>query len=391
VVNDNPTDLKIINYYLSEANCIIIEASSAQNALEILNQENQNILAILIDHKVQNANGQELSALIKDNEASKEIPMILYTSLSKRGDAILAKEKGFTGYLTKPIKKHELVEALSYAINNQNGHAPATFITKHLIKEQKFNAKSKILVVEDSEINCKLILKILSNNGLACDLANNGKEAIEAFKSKKYDLILMDCQMPVLDGYEATKEIRIIEAGKSHTPIVALTANALATDENKCHKAGMDDYISKPINIEALLKLIGKYINVETEITEINEGPKMDSPNEIEKIINSMKSELELSNTEAIEFFTEYLEFMPTAILEIETALEQNNFEEVKKIAHKLKGSSANLRIEKITQLSINMQEEALNENKNACSDLLTEIKTHLEYLNEVFLKYMPL
>lgn len=388
VVNNNTTDLKIIKYYLNEANCIILEAQTTQDSIEILNQENQNVSAILIDYDLQTQNEQELSTIIKENEASKDIPMILYTSLSKRGDAALAKEKGFSGYLTKPIKKYELVETLSMAINNQRETTQKQFITKHLIKEQKFSEKSKILVVEDSEINCKLILKILSNNGLACDLALNGKEAVEAYKSNKYDLILMDCQMPVLDGYEATKEIRRIEAGETHIPIVALTANALATDEDRCHKAGMDDYISKPINIEALLTLIGKYIKVEAATSETEEVV-MGNQNGIEDIINSMTSELELSKVEAIEFFTEYMEFLPEAIEELETAIGQNDFEELKKIAHKLKGSSANLRIEILTQLSLELEEQASKGDNKACVELLTEIKQHIEYLNSVFLKFI--
>ena len=387
VVNNNATDLKIIKYYLNEANCIIFEAQTAQETLETLNQENQNISAILIDYNLQNQDGQEFSALIKQNESSKNIPMIMYTSLSKRGDAVLAKEKGFSGYLTKPIKKNELVESLSIAISNPKETTSKQFITKHLIKEQKFSAKSKILVVEDSEINCKLILKILSNNRLACDLALNGKEAVEAYKSKKYDLILMDCQMPVLDGYEATKEIRSIEAGETHIPIVALTANALATDEDRCHKAGMDDYISKPINIDALLTLIGKYIKVETAISE-KEEVKINNHNVIDDIINSMITELELSKVEAIEFFTEYMEFLPEALQELETAISQDDFESLKKIAHKLKGSSANLRIEVITQLSLKLEEEASKSDKDSCTALLEEIKQHIEYLNSVFLKF---
>lgn len=376
VVDSNPTDLKIIHYYLNEANCIIFEAHTTEEAFEIINKEN--LSAILIDHKAQNENREELSLKIKQNEKSKDIPLLLYTSLAKRGDSNLAKEKGFVGYLTKPIKKYELIDTLSMIINDPN--EPPKFVTKHIVKEQKFNSKAKILVVEDSEMNCKLILKILNNKGLTCDFAFNGQEAIEAYKTESYDLILMDCQMPILDGYEATKEIRKIENGLKHTPIIALTANAMVSDEEKCAEAGMDEFITKPIDIEVLTKTLVKYIK--PEILENSNITGKETANEIETIIKIMTSELEFKLNEAIQFFADYMKFMPQLIYELESAVIENNFELLTKLTGNLKCSSSNLRIERFCQLSIELEEASRKSNKQECNRIINEIKTHFKYLD---------
>lgn len=389
VVDSNPTSTKIIDYYLNEANCTIYNAYSAEEALNIINQENQNMSVILIDCKMQDMGENELSYLIKQNEFSKDVPLILYTSLAKRGDAILAKEKGFSGYITKPIKKNELIEIIATAVNEKKENTQAQFVTKHFIKEYKFNSRAKILIVEDSEINCKLILKILNNHGLFPDLVFNGKEAIEAFMSKKYDLILMDCQMPILDGYEATKAIRKLEEDSKRVPIIAMTANALSKDEDKCYEVGMDDYVSKPINVDELLSLIGKYLKFEAALAEESNDISINNFDDINESINKMIDELGFDRNTAVEFFTDYLKFLPESILELKKMAEENNFEELKKLAHKIKGSSSNLRIEKITQLSIMLEKEASNENKEACLSLISEIKNHLDNLNALFLKFV--
>lgn len=391
VVNDNQTDLKIFRYYLSEINCIILEAHSQQEALSILKQNN-NISAVLIDYKIQNAGDKELSQIIKDNEELKHIPLIICTALAKRGDSAAAKEKGFNGYITKPIKKNELIETIATAINFKDSQPK--LVTKHLINEIKFNQKAKVLVVEDSEINCKLILKILKNHGLVCDLAVNGKEAVEAYKANKYDLILMDCQMPVMNGYEATEKIRAIERENGgHTPIIALTANALSKDEDKCYSVGMNDYISKPIIIENILEKIKKYISLEENSEQKETEQKQTETNSefenIEKIINSMSKELAFSKNEAIQLFIQYLELLPTSIVELESAINEENFEQVRKSAHKLKGSSASLRIEKIAQLCLEIEKEALEQNKDTSLNLIKEVKNQYDSLNILLTRFL--
>lgn len=394
VVDNNMTDLKILQYYLSDSNCIIYKAHTRKEALEILEKENQNISVVFIDYKLEGS-GAGLSSLIKGNELLKDIPLILYCTMAKRGDSAMAKEKGFAGFLTRPIKKNELLETISMVINESNQELTENFVTKHLVKEYNFDTKAKILLVEDSEINSKLVFKILKNKGLSCDLANNGQEAIDAFLKNNYDLILMDCQMPILDGYKATQRIREAENGKTRIPIIAMTANALPKDKEKCFAAGMDEYLSKPINIDALLEAISKYITVQKpeniEIDADNSNKDISDIEEIENIINEIITELAFTKTQAIELFTQYLEYLPEAVLEIDNAMQENDFEKLERTAHKLKGSSANLRIEKLTQLSKQLQQDAKTENIEFCNTTVKEIQNHIEYLNALLLKFVHL
>lgn len=396
VIDDNSTDLKIIQYYLSEANCVIYNANTCNEAVEIINREKDNISLILVDYKMQVNCDSEFCSLYNENDEYKDIPIILYTSLAKRGDSVWAQKKGFKGYLTKPIKKSDLIDTVSMVINYKKNNINDKFVTKHVLKERKFSSKTKILVVEDSSMNCKLINKILTNNGLSCDFAYNGLEALNAFKTKKYDLILMDCQMPILDGYEATQEIRKIEGGSSHIPIIAMTANAMPKDREKCLNIGMDEYISKPIDISLLLDTISKFVSNNdseqiSEPTEKTEFKKLDTDNssEFDNIINKVSDELMFEKQDILDLFIEYFEFLPQAINELENAVIDGDAKVVASIAHKIKGASANLRVEEIAQISLELETAAKKEKGyDTYSELVNKLKLSLEHLNSLFLRY---
>lgn len=396
VIDDNSTDLKIIQYYLSEANCIIYEAHTCNEAVEIINREKDNISLILVDYKMQMNCDSEFCSLYNENDEYKDIPIILYTSLAKRGDSAWAQKKGFKGYLTKPIKKRDLIDTVSMVINYKKQNINNKFVTKHVLKERNFSDKSRILVVEDSSMNCKLVNKILSNNGLSCDFAYNGLEAIEAFKSKRYDLILMDCQMPILDGYEATQEIRKIEGEGNHIPIIAMTANVMPKDREKCINIGMDEYISKPIDINLLLDKISKFLPVndsesEKEIPDKNEITEITTnySNEFDNIINKVSDELMFEKQDILDLFIEYFEFLPQAIVELENAIADNDENSITKIAHKIKGASANLRVDQITQISLDLETAAKQQHgTDIYAELLYSLKLNLEHLNSLFLRY---
>lgn len=396
VIDDNSTDLKIIQYYLSEANCVIYEAHTCNEAVDIINREKENISLILVDYKMQISCDSEFCTLYNENDEYKDIPIILYTSLAKRGDSAWAQKKGFKGYLTKPIKKSDLIDTISMVINCKKNNINDEFVTKHVIKERKFSSKTRILVVEDSNMNCKLINKILSNNGLSCDFAYNGLEALNALKSNKYDLILMDCQMPILDGYEATQEIRKIEGDDSHIPIIAMTANAMPKDREKCLNIGMDDYISKPIDINLLLDTISKFIpNNDYELTSepVKKADlttiEVDNVSEFDNILNKVSDELMFEKQDILDLFIEYFEFLPQAINDLENAVAEDDAKVIASIAHKVKGASANLRVEEIAQISLELETAAKQEKgKNIYAELVNKLKLSLEHLNSLFSRY---
>lgn len=376
LVSNNLADIKIIGYHLREAGCIFYNARSGQEAIEFLGKAD-NIQAVIVDYKIQNSYENGFSSLIKSGGGTKDIPLILCTSFAHRGDAAKAREQGFAGYLSKPVKKAELIESVAFALGEKSEKTPK-FITKHFLKEQKFSERSRILVVDDSDLNQKFIVKILKNLGINCDVANNGEEALNAFKSQKYDLILMDCQMPVKDGFEATKTIRELEKDSSHTPIIALTAGAFSSDMDKCLDCGMDDYISKPVNIDTLFGLIQKYLKINpTKDKDHNVGDSADNLHTIELLTN----ELGFSREDAEVFFSQYKEFLVQTVYEMESYARQKDFEKLRQIAHKLKGASANLRVDNVKQLCSELENLMANEENDLFLNKISDIKETAEKL----------
>lgn len=389
VVDRNATDQKIIRYYLNESNCVIYEATNPVNAISILSAANIDISIILIDHKIQNETN--FSSIIRRNNNWKDIPLVLYTSFAHKKYFNKVDDNEFKGYLRKPIKKHDLIETISNILNDNHDSTIDSFLKNKSIK--KFDSNAKVLVVEDSDLNCKLIAKILEKHGLSFDIVNNGMDAIDAFRKNAYDVILMDCQMPILNGYEATKQIREIEGNTSHIPIIAITANALAKDEIKCHDFGMDDYVSKPIKIDSLLKILSKYLEPpendnfsESIVGEIDKEDFFKNKNfVIDDIVKNMVEELGVDEDDAVQFLIQYIEFIPEIVSDFDLAVEKGDFVDLKAISHKLKGASANLRITKIAKLAAELESIALSSDVQSCINIIDEIKSSFDEFDETF------
>jgi CheY-like chemotaxis protein len=226
----------------------------------------------IINKQILNMNKGALEKIFKNDPEIKKTILIMITSFGFRGDAKKTKEKGFSAYLTKPIKQSLLFDCLMTAIGYANSglHEFQTpLITRHSINEKKIKTqKTKFLIVEDNIVNQKVITKHLSKLGFTdTNCVSNGEKAVAAVLNTSYDIVLMDCQMPVMNGFIATKKIREWEKAadnqnpkRSKTIIIALTANAMEGDRKKCIDSGMDDYISKPIKKDILSKIIKKWI-----------------------------------------------------------------------------------------------------------------------------------
>ena len=220
--------------------------------------------------------------MIKANPQLEEIRLVLLSSLGQRGDAKEAKTAGFSGYLTKPIRQNTLRHTLETVMSLEPGnlHHPATpVVTRFTALEAAKTGNARILVVDDHHVNQQLAMMMIERLGYKVDAVANGQEAIEACATIPYGLVFMDCQMPVMDGYDATKNIREAERmkregkgedspdasrltphGLLHVPIVAMTANAMPEDREKCLQAGMDDYLSKPIRPDSIAEIFAKWL-----------------------------------------------------------------------------------------------------------------------------------
>jgi signal transduction histidine kinase/DNA-binding response OmpR family regulator len=264
IIDDNYNNRLIFKEYLGKTGCIVSEATDGKAAFEILENGNIDNLPdiILIDYRLPGMNGVEIGNRIKNHEKLKDIKLIMVTSVPQKGDAKLIKETGFSGYLSKPVRKPDLLNVVSAVIGLNSNNVQEQLITKYLINEDiRRENKYSVLLVEDIAANQRLVILMLKKLGYPVECAENGEQAVEACKLKEYGFILMDCQMPVMDGYEASKRIKNNNGKNNNTPIIAMTANAMEGDREKCLAAGMDDYISKPIKLADLEECLKRQLN----------------------------------------------------------------------------------------------------------------------------------
>ncbi|MGB6309546.1 MAG: response regulator, partial [Steroidobacteraceae bacterium] len=268
VVDDNATNRKVLMGQLLLCGVEPISASSADEALALMRQAaaaGRPFDAALLDHLMPDCDGAELGSSIVHDETLKSTRLILLTSSGQRGDGQVFADIGFAAYLLKPVTQRDLTECLILVLANSahSWHLQSQpMITRHALRAQRTQTRNRILLAEDNPVNQKVASRLLEKMQYRVDVVADGLAAVAAWQTGKYDLIIMDCQMPQMDGYEAAREIRRLEEGKRHIPIVALTAHAMTGDEAKCRAAGMDDYLSKPIDrlkLEACLErlLIG--------------------------------------------------------------------------------------------------------------------------------------
>jgi len=263
IVDDNRTNRLVLREMLKCKGCRMAEVDRGPLALEALRAAANTPEAFqlaLVDFCMPEMDGEELARLIKADPLIAHIPLLLLTSHPQPSDSSVMADVGFAGYLLKPIKRTHLYRAMD-AIHSVMQQTPK-LAKRQLITEDTLEVASpriSVLVVEDNRVNQKVTMKMLERLGCQCDLAENGAEAIVAAKNQHYDLILMDCQMPVLNGYDATRGIREHEGEARHTPIVALTAAVLDDERQRCVDAGMDQILTKPLDRLQLTRLVETY------------------------------------------------------------------------------------------------------------------------------------
>ena len=263
VVDDNYTNRKILCEILSNWQMKPVAVENGFSALEImrdLKQKNQPFPLVIMDVHMPHMDGFMVAENIKNDKNLRDTIIMMLTSAGQRGDAARCKELGISAYLSKPIKQSDLFDAIVTVLEGQpqNKHIENSLITRHTIRITK--KKLKILLAEDNLVNQKLALRLLEKQGHSVIVVNNGKEAVEQSGQEPFDLIFMDVQMPIMDGFTATQSIREREKenGK-HITIIAMTAHAMKGDKEQCLESGMDGYISKPIQADKLAETIEQF------------------------------------------------------------------------------------------------------------------------------------
>jgi signal transduction histidine kinase/CheY-like chemotaxis protein len=269
IVDDNATNRKILSHQTGSWNMIPSEAEDGNRALELLRIAAQHAPfdIALLDVHMPGIAGFELVRTIKADPSIAAVPLVLMPSFGQRGDAQVAREIGIAGYLPKPVRQSQLFDCLVTVLHrsavvatSSDAPTPTKLVTRHTLREQETVTRKLILVAEDNIVNQKLAAFQLRKLGYRADVVANGLEAVEALTRIPYDLVLMDCQMPEMDGYEATAAIRLREGHSKHTPIIAMTASALEGDRERCLAAGMSDYLSKPAKPEELRAMLARWL-----------------------------------------------------------------------------------------------------------------------------------
>ncbi|OOM78169.1 signal transduction histidine-protein kinase BarA [Clostridium puniceum] len=389
VIDDYEMNRYIAKVYLEEVGAIVSEAENLESVLNKLTGFEHLYNVILVDYQMRGMTGFQLAEIIKKKYLIDDIPLILLTSITTNLELKEAKQNGFSGYISKPYKRSELLDCVAMVIegNYSKEDLSNVFITEYTAVEAKYNHKLKILLVEDNDINRKFFINSLKLFGLTCDIAVNGLEGLKAYENKEYDIIFMDCQMPVMDGYEVTGEIRKLEDLKKHIPIIAMTAYSMKGDENKCLEAGMDDYLSKPFDFEQVIDIIKKHVksfednslNKDTnKINDLNISEIRENKNSyFDETVKLLRKESGFDEEFCRELVMDFCKQAEQLLMDIKANINQNNLIEAGRLLHKLKGSAGTARINDIAKNSLEGETAIKNNNK----ELLVEIVEKTEKL----------
>ncbi len=401
VVDDNATNREILLTRFSSWNMRVKETEDAPSALQVLDsavQADDPFHLAVIDMQMPGMNGIRLAKTVREKPQLADLKMVILTSLGMKGSSDQFYEAGFDAFLTKPVRRSELRDVISNLMGKSNDQDSGPYAIRSGSSNRRNRkyfdgAELSLLLVEDNFTNQQVTLGMLKNLGLNADIASNGKEALSALEKRSYDLVLMDVQMPEMDGLEATRIIRNPDSDvlDHQTPIIAMTAHALTGDKEKCLEAGMNGYIAKPVSSKNLINTLKEWLpepkSVSTDIRAKlkNYGQKKEEKNLKNKVIwdrKLMMDRLMLDDDFAATVVKTFLEDVPEKIDMLKKNVQNSDFEAAQRIAHTIKGASGNINAEALRE-NICLVEKALQvKNISKARSLLPEIEKAFKLLN---------
>ncbi|MBU1106031.1 MAG: response regulator [Candidatus Riflebacteria bacterium] len=388
IVDDNLTNLKVVSEQLG---CWGVRHEITQtvydgfNILKNAALSNTPFNVVITDFHMPELSGEELAKMVKSDHMLAGVSMIIMTSMSSRGDAKRFVECGFSAYLTKPVKQSDLYDCLLTVLgfpHKEIGHVEEQkIITRHTLSDDR--KKARILLAEDNLTNQQVALELLKRLGYSADVVSNGEKALQALTSVHYDLVMMDVQMPVMDGFAATAEIR---SGKydgidKNTVVIALTAHAFSGYREKCVEAGMNDYLTKPIMVADLSKMLEKWLSVTVDNAS-NQSAPVDR-NEIFDY-DELLTQFELNYTVVKRIVGVFLDEAITETLAIKQCVEKSDFAELAERVHRLKGASANVRALKLNGIVCKIQNALKDSDVKVVGELVEELEFELGNFRKV-------
>ncbi len=360
IVDDNATNRKILGHQVASWGMESGEADGGARALEALRaaaDDGRPYDVAVLDMMMPGMDGMELARRIKSDPALPSPRLVLLTSLGQRGDGVDVRESGIEAYLTKPVRQSDLYDALATVVGGSEATPEEKgpgLVTRSALRETSRASKARLLVAEDNPVNQKVAVKMLERLGYRADVAANGLEAVEALGRIPYAAVLMDVQMPEMDGYEATAEVRRREADTGrHIPIIAMTANVMAGDREEALEVGMDDYVPKPVKPQELREVLERWVPEEPSDTLGSAAGGPAAPENgvaggvapLDRTVLANLAELEEEDGEDLlgELVSLFEQDARVRLSELHRAVDDGDARAVEVLSHALKGSSGNL------------------------------------------------
>jgi PAS domain S-box-containing protein len=390
IVDDNETNRRVLATNLAHAGYDVTLASGAREALTTMQLavgRGKAFDAVLADLQMPDMDGAMLGEHINADPQLSRARVVLLTSMDRHGDLRRFAQLGFAGYLSKPVKARELLACLDKVLAREahDWHVQThPIVTSNALNEHSMNKRyaGHVLLVEDNPVNQKVARRFLERLGCDVTLAENGLECIKAWERGGFQLVLMDVQMPVMDGYTATRQIRDLERGRRRTPIVALTANAMTGQLERCLETGMDGLLTKPLAVEQLQEVLERYgLAVgDGTLSEAAVGGLLLAPGLPAPIDVTQLQELAAGDDEFIRSIAESFSKSSSALLgSMRNSLAADERRQLARAAHQLKGASANLYAETLRSLCADLEEQAKTLGATQLEDKINRIAVEID------------
>jgi CheY-like chemotaxis protein/HPt (histidine-containing phosphotransfer) domain-containing protein len=402
-VDDNPVNRRVLSEQLESWRMSHEAVSGGAAALEALRaaaDRGEPIHIAILDYFMPGMDGEGLAQAIRADRVLKNTMLVMLTSAGRRGDGRRFQEAGFAGYFVKPVRASTLMDALATAWGAQLEGKESAIVTRHTLAESGSKSAAprgasggggatpaalpfehvRVLVAEDNVVNQKVACRLLEKLGCRVEVAANGREAVEMTARIPFDIVFMDCQMPELDGYDATREIRAREGSGKRTPILAMTANAMDADRVRCMEAGMDDFISKPVHPPVLGRVLERWVKA---------AEKGEPPVDLEGSETIASLRADGGEAVAEELITLFAGDAPKHCEEIREAIARGDARAACAAAHALKSSAATLGANRMASLCAQIEDAGAAGDISALSALFPRLDAENVSVSEYLKNYL--
>lgn len=394
VIDDNRTNRMILERELTYWGMRPVAAANAVEAMDALSRAqeiNNPFRLILTDACMPDMDGFELVERIREQPGLAQVTIMMLSSSGMRGDVVRCRELQVAAYLTKPVSQRELYDAVAMVLSDSvsPGSQPAV-VTRHSLRESR--PSLRILLAEDNAVNQKLAVRLLEKRGHSITVTNDGREALEALEKNTFDLILMDVQMPVVDGLEAAIMIRTKEkATGERIPIIAMTAHAMKEDREKCLAAGMDGYITKPVKVQELLDAIDAAVPSRLSARPRESFSSATNPKPA-PIVDRQKTLAQVEGDAHLvsEMVSIFLANIPKQIDAMRDAVEKGDLKSLARLAHSVKGSVLNFSAQAAANAALKLETAARQGNLALTRQSWKELQDSIEQVKSELSQWLP-